>query len=82
MPRVILGRELGRRFAGGQSEVEAEGHTVRALVDALDKRFPGLGAELRSGMAVAIDGEIHADAYLESLDGVKEVCFLPPIGGG
>jgi len=80
--RVILGRELGRRFAGGQSEVDAEAPTVRALVVALEDRFPGIGAELRSGMAIAIDGEIHADPYLESLEGVAEVCFLPPIGGG
>lgn len=82
MTRVILGRELGRRFAGGQSEVEADAPTVRALVGLLEDRFPGIGSELRSGMAVAIDGEIHADPYLESLDGVDEVCFLPPIGGG
>ncbi len=82
MLRVILGRELGRRFAGGQAEVDAQALTVRALIGDLEQRFPGIGAELRSGMAVAIDGEIHADPFLESLEGVTEVCFLPPIGGG
>ncbi len=55
---------------------------VRALIAALDERFPGIGKVLRSGMAVAIDGEIIADPLLEAVPEHGEVHFLPPIGGG
>jgi len=67
---------------GGAARANVEARTVRELIDALDRRFPGLGRQLRSGMAVAIDGEIIQDPLLEPLNPSSEVHFLPPIGGG
>ena len=61
---------------------EVECGSVRELIAALDAKFPGLGEQLRSGMAVAIDGEIYSDALLEPLEPDSEVHFLPSIGGG
>jgi len=71
-----------RSLADGQESVEVEAATVRQLILELDRQFPGLGAELRSGMAVAIDGEIIQEPLLERLGPSSEVHFLPPIGGG
>ncbi|MXZ67611.1 MAG: MoaD/ThiS family protein [Acidimicrobiia bacterium] len=81
MARVIFGSAL-RRYTGGVDEVEIEATTVRSLINALDRRFPGLGKHLESGMAVAIDGEIMTDALYEPVPEDAEVHFLPPIGGG
>ena len=81
MVRVIFGSAL-RRYTEGIEEVEIDATTVRSLINALDRRFPGLGEHLRSGLAVAIDGEIMADALYEPVPEGAEVHFLPPIGGG
>ena len=81
MARVFFATPL-RRFTGGVEEVEIEAATVGALITRLDQRFPGIGEHLRSGMAVAIDGEIMADAIYEPVPDGAEVHFLPPIGGG
>ena len=81
MARVYLGSAL-QRFTGGVEEVDVQAATVRSLITELDRQFPGLGDQLRSGIAVAIDGEIIADAIYEPLPGDAEVHFLPAIGGG
>ena len=71
-----------RRFTKGEASVELEASTVRQLILELDRRFPGIGAEIRGGMAIAIDGEIIQEPLLERLEPSSEVHFLPPIGGG
>ena len=81
MARVFLASTL-RRFTGGVEEVEIDAATVRLLIAELDRRFPGLGQHLRSGLAVAIDGEIIGEAMYEPVPEDAEVHFLPAIGGG
>ena len=81
MATVFLSPGL-RRFAEGAEKVEIEARTVRDLIDALDKRFPGIGERLRSGTAIAIDGEIIADPLLEPIPPGSEIHFLPSISGG
>ena len=81
MARVFLASTL-RRFTDGVEEVEIDAPIVRSLIAELDRRFPGLGEHLRSGLAVAIDGEILADALYEPVPEGAEVHFLPPMGGG
>jgi molybdopterin converting factor small subunit len=79
--KVFLAAGL-RRFAGGLAEVEIAAPDVRGLIDALDARFPGIGAALRSGTAIAIDGEIIGEPELEPIPPGAEVHFLPSISGG
>jgi molybdopterin converting factor small subunit len=81
MARVVFPSAL-RSLAGGAESAEVEACSVGELISALDARFPGLGHELRSGMAVAVDGEILQDAWLEPLARESEVHFLPAIRGG
>jgi molybdopterin converting factor small subunit len=66
----------------GARELALEASTVRELLQELEKRYPGCRAGLEKGMAVAIDGEIHADALLHPLSADSEVCFIPAIEGG
>ena len=82
MARVLLQREVARRFAGGQLELDVEAANYRALVTALDIRFPGIAQALAVRTAVAIDGQIYADPLLEPIGPDSEVQFLPVIGGG
>jgi hypothetical protein len=81
VPTVILPRGL-LRYTGDIERLEIDAGNVRGLVNALDARFPGIGAELRSGMSVAINGEIISDPFLEAVPPDAEVHFLPPLRGG
>lgn len=84
MPSVVLGRDLARRFTAGETRLNVSGdpRTVREVIAALDQRYPGLGVELRTGMAVAIDGLVFQDALLQDVTADAELCFMPAIEGG
>ena len=79
---MVLTNWLSQRFTDGEPGIEASAGTVRQLIAELDGRFPGIGAELKNGMAVAIDGEIFPDPFLEPIRPDSEVYFLPPLEGG
>lgn len=82
MTRVVLTPSLAHAFAGGRVEHEVSGAKVRHLVRELEARFPGIGPRLEEGCAVAIDGVIHQNAFLEDVPQDGEVCFIPAIEGG
>ncbi len=75
-----------RIFTGGVGEVESSAPTVRALIEELETRFPGLGRELRLTSAVAVDGDIVADniraASLRRIDQAETILFVPAVSGG
>ena len=79
---------LLRELTGGLTEVEADGATVRLLIEDLDRRFPGLaarltdGGKLRSNISVAIDGEISPLGLIERVPAGAEVHFVTAIKGG
>ena len=79
--RVHLSSNL-RGPTGGLSEVEAEGATVGALIDDLDRRHPGLGDALRSGVSVVINGLLIAHPEYEPLADGAQVYFVPQTAGG
>jgi molybdopterin converting factor small subunit len=81
--RVFFATGL-RRLVGGAESIDIEAPDVRALLAALEARFPGLRDPLGSGITIAIDGEIlpRDEALLEPLRPDAEVHFLPQIGGG
>jgi len=82
MARVVLPRSIGEQYAGGETEFEIAGATVREIVRALDARFPGLGEMIDEAMAVAVDGEILQDPDFEAVQPDSELFVLPKIGGG
>ena len=69
-------------LTGGASAFEVQAGTVRAMIDELDGRFPGLGELIDRRMAIAIDGEIHQDAWFAPIGPDSEVYLIPKIGGG
>ncbi len=87
MPRVFLPSML-REAAGGSNELEASGSTVRALLEDLDQKHPGLkarlceGDRLRSNLAVAVNGEVEPLGLLARVGAEDEVHIVPAISGG
>jgi len=79
---VVLRPEVARDFTNGQAELEITAHDVRQLLRRLDEKFPGIGDRLRERTAVAIDGEIFQDPFLQPIRDNSEVYFLPMIEGG
>ncbi len=82
MPHVVLASSNGREFTGGLAEFDVGATTVRRMILELEARFPGFGDFVERRMAIAIDGEIHQDAYGAELGPDTEVVLIPKIGGG
>ena len=87
MPTVYV-PSLMQNLTGGKHIVEVEGSTVREVVDALEKAYPGIkerlvdGRRIKSNISVAIDGEVTTMGMIEKVGESSEVHFLPAIGGG
>ncbi|HEX5103570.1 MAG TPA: MoaD/ThiS family protein [Pirellulaceae bacterium] len=87
MPTIFVPPQL-RELTCGQAEVQAQGATVREIVAALEKRFPGLEArlcragELSPALQVSIDGVLHRSGLQARVQPSSEVHFLPVFGGG
>jgi molybdopterin converting factor small subunit len=79
-----------RDEAGGAREVEADGGTVRELLEDLSRRLPALGArvygdgEIRSFVNVYVDGEDvrTRDGLDTQVRETSTVILLPAMAGG
>ena len=77
-----------RHLTGGKERVQADGSTVRQVIESLERQFPGMRNALRldddlmPGIAVIVDGETSALGLLEQVGPDSELHFLPAIGGG
>ncbi len=77
-----------RSYTKGESEVEATGATVNALLDDLDRQFPGLKyrmideqGRIRQHMRVFVNGEQTFDLSL-ALNPTDRVQILQALSGG
>ena len=80
-----------RRYTAGSGAVEADGATVAALVDDLDKRYPGMkdricddAGQVRRFVNIFVNGEdirflSRLDTALKAGD---ELSIVPAIAGG
>ncbi len=80
--RVVLSSGFSRRYTGGVREFDIAASSLRGVIKALDKLYPGLGEHLEEETTVAIDGEIHEIGYLQPLRQGSEVFFIPKLEGG
>jgi molybdopterin converting factor small subunit len=80
MATVIFSSEL-QRFTG-EEKTTVSALTYRDLVDEITDRYRGLSRDEIKKMAVAIDGEIIHDPFLETVGQGSEVHFLYRISGG
>ena len=73
---------------GGVKQTQVEARNVRQLINALEDQFPGIRDRLiednqvRSNLAVSIDGEVARMGLLERVGESSEVHFVPAISGG
>ena len=87
MPTVFVPTML-QSVTGGVKQVELEARNVRQVVDRLDELYPGIkdrlveDGQIRSNLAVAIDGEVARLGMMERVGDASEVHFVPAIGGG
>ncbi len=65
----------------GTRELELSAANFRELLESLESRWPG-SQDVLAKCAVAIDGQIYQDAYLEPLQATSEVFFMQRIEGG
>ena len=75
-------------LTGGVKQIECAGRNVRQIINGLDETYPGFkdrlteDGEIRSNLAVAIDGEVARMGMLERVGETSEVHFVPAIAGG
>ena len=81
MARVVLPQQL-HGLTGGEAELDLAVDDYRALIAALEARYPGISAAIGQDFAVVIDGDIINDPLLERIDPDSEIHFLHRIGGG
>jgi hypothetical protein len=80
MATVIFSSEL-QKFTG-EAQTNVSSLTYRDLVQEILHRYEKLPSNEINRMAVAIDGEIIPDPYLEAVGPASEVHFLFRISGG
>ncbi len=88
MPIVHIPTML-RNFSGDRASVEVDGANLRQVFAALERECPGIGerilteGDLRTDMAVAIDGSIlEGGGLVQPVRADAEIYLVPPIGGG
>lgn len=80
MARIVFPDHL-LQTTDGTRELELAAATFRDLLRALELRWPG-SESVFAKCAVAIDGQIYQDAFLEPLSPASEVFFMQRIEGG
>jgi molybdopterin converting factor small subunit len=87
MARAFIPPAL-RSLTGGQSEIDVDGATVRAVIDALEARFPGIKSRLceddrlRAGLIVTVGSAVATAGLRAKVGPGDEVHFTPALGGG
>ena len=72
----------------GVKQIDMEADNVRQVIDRLEALYPGIkdrlveSGQIRSNLAVAIDGEVARMGLLEKIGEAREIHFVPAIGGG
>ena len=80
MAKVVFPDHL-MTHTDGVRELDIECRNFRSLVRALDQKWPGI-EDVLTKTAVAIDGQIYQDAWLEPIQPTSEVFFMQRIEGG
>ena len=70
------------RYTKGEREFVIFAEDVRAIFRELANLHPDLEPHLKDGVAVAIDGKVCQDSWLERVSPDSEVHIFHGIGGG
>tara|TARA_A100001037_G_scaffold273397_1_gene270288 strand:- start:281 stop:529 length:249 start_codon:yes stop_codon:yes gene_type:complete len=82
MAKVVIPIDVAKVFSNGEAEHFVRGDNLRTLLKNLDSSHPGMKGRLESGFAVAIDGQIYQDWFIEEINPDSEVHFIPAVEGG
>ncbi|MGC9520969.1 MAG: MoaD/ThiS family protein [Anaerolineae bacterium] len=88
MMATVVVPSLMRDLTGGRAQVEVPGRTVRDLLEALERRYPGIeerlceGDELASTIVVSVDGKLSRLGLFQPVGEKSVIRFLPAIEGG
>ena len=80
--KVVFTTGFARRYTAGQREFDIAARTLREVIFAMEKQFPGLAETLSEETTVAIDGELYEITYAHPIKPGAEVFFIPKIEGG
>ena len=81
MIEVQLGATL-RSMAGGRTSFPLEAANIKQLLDRLGETYPELAPILERGVAVAINGQLYKNAWLQPIPEGAEVFLMPRVAGG
>ena len=87
MATVVIPALL-RKMTGGKDRVSAKGRNIRQVIDDLEFQFPGFkrmvieDGEVKSSLAISVDGEFTTSGMLETVSESSQIYILPAIGGG
>ena len=73
---------FSRRYTDGIREFEIAARTVRGVISAMDRLYPGLGEHLEEETSLAVNGVIREVVYTQIIPADAEVFFIPRIEGG
>ena len=77
-----------RNLTAGLETVDVPGSTVRQVIDALDRAYPGIrdrlcvGEQVDPALTVHIDGRVAQRGFSTPIAKDSEIHFLPAIAGG
>ena len=81
MVQVNLGASLGSE-ANGRTQFDVEAANVMQLLAALRRDYPELEDILERGVAVAIDGQIYNNSWLQPIPEDAEIFLMPKMSAG
>jgi len=81
---------LLRGLTGGLSEVQADGATVRQVIEDLERRYPGIAARLieagqdrlKPNLTLVVDGVNSKQGLRHPVSETSEIHFVPAMSGG
>lgn len=81
---------LLRGLTGGLAEVQADGVTVRQVIEDLDRRYPGIAARLieadhdrlKPNLTLVVDGVNSKQGLRHPVSETSEIHFIPAMSGG
>ena len=85
---VVWVPSMMRDLTGGQDRVRVSGGTIAAVIEALEKAYPGVKGrllvqgQLAPGIMATVDGKRALRGLQQQLVEDSELRFLPIMGGG
>ena len=71
-----------RKFTDGKETVEVTADNFKGVLDQLSIDHPGLKAQIKRGVSLAIDGKVYRESWFTPVKPTSEVVLMPFMVGG